>query len=205
MDTAVQAFRKCVLDAYRPLIESGSYSVISEPRGHFANLFFVRIGNTSTLIEVEGINWGANAWTKVFRADKAAHDRDCLPIGRLLEQRGAVPVFKKGKRQDSLSQEEQIYLYAYAIMNAAKDVLTGDFSALDVLVAEDEELQQQRDSRAPSPSQKAANIASSEAGHAFKNGDYSKTVELLKPHLKHLNDSQKKRYQLALSRLAGGT
>jgi len=39
--------------------------------------------------------------------------------------------------------------------------------------------------------------AASEAGNAFKRGDYAKTVKLLESHLPHLSPSQRKRYELA--------
>jgi hypothetical protein len=47
--------------------------------------------------------------------------------------------------------------------------------------------------------------AASEVGHAFKHGAYQKVVDLLNPYRESLSPSQRKRYQIALSRISENT
>ncbi len=194
----VEAFRAWVLDAYRPLLDQGFRELGRRP-GEFVNEFTVRLGNQTIVIEVEGINWGMNAWTKVLRASEADQDRYGLPISTLLAQRiraaGGKPAHKpKG-------QAAQIQALARLILEHAKDVLRGDLSALDALVQAEREREAERRARAPSAEQRALLAATARAGHAFKRGDYTQVVELLRPHLTLLSSSQRERYDVALSHL----
>ena len=200
LDT-IQAFRACVLDAYRPLLEQGGFRELGKRPGEFVNKFSVRLGNQTTVIEVEGINWGMNAWTKVLRACEADQDRHGLPIGSLLARRIRSAGGKPGTRPKG--QAAQIQASARLIFEHAKDALGGDFSALDELVRMERERMAQRQACAPSREERAMLVATARAGHAFKQGDYGTVVELLRPHLALLPSSQRERYEIALSRAQG--
>jgi hypothetical protein len=195
--STVEAFRACVLDAYRALLDQGGFRELGRRPGEFVNEFTVRIGNQTTVIEVEGINWGMNAWTKVLRASEADQDRYGLPIGSLLAQRIRAAGGKPASRPKG--QAAQIQAWARLILEHAKDVLGGDFSALDALVRAEREREAERRAQTPSAEQRALLAAAAKAGHAFKKGDYQKVVELLRPHLVLLSSSQRKRYDVALS------
>jgi hypothetical protein len=170
-------------------------------RGEQVNEFAVRIGNGKAVIEVEGINYGFAAWTKLFRASAADDDRYGLPINELLRRRQGAGVREATKqrkrRRQSPDQLGDIRNAAEAIFEHAKDVLEGDFSALDEIVEEERVLLQEQSVKPLSREAKAAVVAASEAGHALKQGDYRKVIALLEPHLPYLTPSQLRRFEMA--------
>lgn len=198
-DDAVQEFRACVLGAYGPLLEHGDFRELPGRSVDQANEFSVRIGNSTTVIEIEGIHYGKAAWLKVFRATEADADYYGLPIGKLLTARSEG---RNVNAHAQKSQLEQIRQDAEDILQYAQDILSGDFSALDDLVKVQKKLDEERRAKMPSPAQRAADAASAAAGHAFKQGDYCKVVELLTPHLDLLSPSQKKRYEVSKGRIS---
>jgi hypothetical protein len=193
-------FRACVLVAYAPLMRSIEFVELPWRRGMGANSFTVRIGNATTIIEVEGIHYGTAAWTRVFRASDIEETRAGLPIHRLLQLRQGLTA-KRQRRRRQLGQLAEVEETAAAIIKHAEDVLLGDFSELERLAETERLLQQERLERALPREEKAGVVAASEAGHAFKRGDYAKVVELLEPHLVHLSPSQRKRYAVAKARI----
>ena len=162
--------------------------------------FTVRLRNATTIIEVEGINYGTAAWTKVFRASDREETRAGLPIHRLLQLRQGLTT-KQQWRRNRRGQLAEVEETAAAIMKHAGDVLLGDFSELERLAETERLLQRKRLEKALPSEEKAAAVAASEAGHAFKRGDYPKVVEVLEPHLAHLSPSQRRRYAVAKARI----
>ena len=167
------------------------------------NKFAVRLGNAAAVIEVEGTGYGFGAWTKVFRAVDADTSYYGLPIGALLLQRQGLGARNLKKRRcRPLSQLGEIEAAAALLLEHAKDVLTGDFSKLDEIAERERLLQEERLANALTGEEKAAVVAASEAGHAFKRGDYGKVVELLEPHLAGLPESQRRRLEIAKTAIA---
>jgi len=191
-DDAIQEFRACVLDAYRPLLEHAAFREMPKRSVDYVNDYSVRIGNSTTVIEIEGIHYGKAAWLKLFRATEADADHYGLPIGQLLALRISRRKVKGSKLEGQLAQIRQD---AEDILQYAQDVLAGDFSALDDLVKVQNQLDEERRARMPSPAQRAADAACAAAGHAFKQGDHRKVVELLTPHLDLLSPLQMKRFE----------
>jgi len=198
-DTAIQEFRACVLDAYGPLLEHAAFREMPKRAGDFVNEYSVRIVNSTTVIEVEGIHYGKAAWLKIFRAAEADSDHYGLPIGQLL----ALRISRRKKPSKLQGQLAQIRQDAADFMQYAQDIVAGDFSALDDLIKVQNQLDEERRARMPSPAQRAANAACAAAGHAFKTGDHRKVVELLTPHLDLLSPSQKKRFEISTGRITG--
>ena len=194
-------FRTCVFDSYAPVIHSMGFVELKPRQGEYVNDFSVRIGNDTTVIEVDGINYGFHAWTKIFRASAADDDRYGLPIYKLLQQRqglNAKEIRQLHRReQNCADQLEEVREKAKAILSHAKDVLSGDFSTLDKIAEQERHLQQEQLAKALPSEQKAAVVAATEAGHAFKRGDFHNVVALLEPHLSRLPASQQKRFELA--------
>jgi hypothetical protein len=199
-------FRACVLAAYALIIRDLGFVELPPRQGEHLNKFAVRIGNGMAVIEVEGIGYGTAASTKIFRASDAEDNRYGLPIGALLRQRQGLDAKETRKRQTRRSklpdQLGDIRDSAAAILEHARDVLAGDFTALDQIVARERLMREERQAKALPPEIKAAVVAASQAGHAFRRGDYRKVIELLKPHLPHLPQSQQKRFQMAQRSLA---
>jgi hypothetical protein len=197
---ASRLFRATVLEAYRPLLERAGFRELPRRPGAHLNEFSLRIGNSTTVIEVEGIGYGAEAWTKVFRAGEADDEPYGLPIGELLALRAPK---RQGAAGRPVGQPAQIAHDASAMQRLAPDVLAGDFTALDELVRSGKRRDAERLAARPSPLQKAADAASAEAGHAFKRGDHRSVVELLAPHLDHLSPSQRRRLERSRALLDG--
>lgn len=198
---AFDEFRKCVLAAYAPLTRAMGFVELPRRQGTDVNTFTVRLGNATTIIEVEGIHWGTAAWTKVFRASDSEASRQGLPIDKLLQLRQGLTAKQVEKalkrRRKQSNQLVDIKETAAAILEYARDVLMGDFSELEQIAEQQRLCDQEQLKKALPMEQKGAVVAASEAGHAFKRGDYAKVVELLKPHLPHLSPSQRKRYAIA--------
>jgi hypothetical protein len=152
---AVDEFRTWVLEAYRPLLEQGFAETAPRSAVH-ANPFSVRIANSTTVIEVEGVHYGAAAWTKLFRRPDVDLDQYGLPIGELLAMRVLERMSKKHAAE---GQRAQLFRDAADLFQHAQDVLSGDFSALDAISQKQAQLEQERRARAPTPQQRAANIA----------------------------------------------
>jgi hypothetical protein len=94
-----EEFRECVLAAYAPLIRTMGFVELPRRQGRDVNRFSVRIGNATTIIEVEGIHWGTAAWTKVFRTSGRAASGEGLPINRLLQLRRGLRSERAQKRR----------------------------------------------------------------------------------------------------------
>jgi hypothetical protein len=200
-----EEFRECVLAAYAPLIRTMGFVELPRRQGRNLNRFSVRIGNATTTIEVEGIHWGTAAWTKVFRTSGRGASGEGLPINRLLQLRQGLQFERASKRRRKQpDQLADLTETAAAILEHARDVLMGDFSELDQIAEQDRLIRQEQLKKALPKQQKAAVVAASEAGHAFKRGDYARVVELLEPHLPHLSPSQRKRCALAKSAIGVG-
>jgi hypothetical protein len=199
----VEKFRAGVLAAYEPIMREFGFVELPLRKGKYVNKFAVRIGNTAAVIEVEGTGYGSGAWTKVFRAGDADTSYYGLPIGALLLQRqGLSPTDLKKRRGKPIGQLGEIQAAAAMLLEHAKDVLSGDFSKLDEIAEQQRLLKQEWLSNALSGEEKAAVVAASEAGHAFKRGDYGKVVALLEPHLDRLSESQRRRLEIAKTAMA---
>ncbi len=101
------------------------------------------------------------------------------------------------RRRKQLDQLADIRDAATAILEHARDVLLGDFSKLDEIAEQERRLRQEQLKKALPSEQKAAVVATSRVGHAFKRGDYRKVVQLLEPHLPYLSPSERKRLAIA--------
>ena len=192
-------FRQCVFKEYDVIISSYSFVEHPLPERKFINNFQVRLANATTLIIIEGINYGMASWTRVCKFPQPFEKDDDLPIWRYISERkgGSWPPKRKSKKKKELGQLVQIKEQAKDLLEYASDVLRGDFSAIDNLIEKEKIEAEERKLNAPSPARRAANVAASEAGHALKKKEYQKVVKLLKPHLHLLPESQRKRYLLA--------
>ncbi|MBO0764103.1 MAG: hypothetical protein J2P50_05890 [Hyphomicrobiaceae bacterium] len=161
-----EEFRECVLAVSAPLIRRLGF-VDLPPRGRDVNRFGVRIGNATTVIEVEGIHWGTAAWTKSLRTSGPGASGRGLPINRLLQLRQVLQFERVSKRRRKQpDQPADVTETAAALLEHARDVLMGDFSELDRIAEQERLFRQEQLKKAPPKEQKAAVVAASEAGHA---------------------------------------
>jgi hypothetical protein len=194
---SLEEFRASVLAAYAPIMRGLGFREVEPPKARHANKFTIRIGNPTTVIEVEGIHWGSAAFTKIFRASDADDSYYGLPIYKLVRLRQGTTENAAKRLRKSPDQLRDIDNMARAIIEHAMDVLRGDFSALEEIVEQERILHEEQLAKALPKEQKEAVVAASQAGHAFKRGDYLSVVALLAPHLPYLSPSQRKRFELA--------
>ena len=199
---STEEFRAWVLEAYRDLLIEGDFAELAGQRDKRVKPYSVRIGSGTTVIEVEGISWGADVWTKVFRLHEANSDCYGLPIWDLVRERRADEHDKPAKRP---GQRSAIFADAADLVTYAQDVLSGDFIGLAQVEARLQRAEAERLTHLPSPEEKAARTAAAEAGHAFQSGEYAQVVKLLEPHLALLPASQVRRYELSLERLTSAS
>ena len=57
-----------ILDAYRSLLTNRGFQELPRRPGDFVDEFSVRIGNDTTVIEIEGIHYGMAAWLPQSKA-----------------------------------------------------------------------------------------------------------------------------------------
>ena len=125
--------RSCVLDAFRELIESDDFREIAKATGKHVNSYQVRIANGTTIIEVEGINFGHNAMSWLARRDRDEpiyrHRYDSrVPLWTVLKAKGL-----EGRR--AVGQLDAIRRDAALIIEHCRDVLGGDFAIFDKVPA----------------------------------------------------------------------
>lgn len=129
-----------------------------------------------------------------------------IPYERLAQNHEASKT-PKNKRKMEFSQKEQIYFAAQFIQNNLKNVLQGDYTLLTQRSQQlAEEKAKNRTDLAKflndpeAQAKRDAIVAISEAGHAFKNKNYKKVVEILEPHIKYLPPKQLERLMVAKSK-----
>lgn len=195
---SVEEFRTWVLEAYRPLIESKGFVELPPHEEEWRNPFAVRLGNPSLVIEVEGTGYGESADMQVFRIQASVLCECTHPLWSLINTRR--PVQPKLRRGQGGGQRQEVFRHAAIVMEYASDILSGDVAALDEAIEAERRVEEERKVARPSREQRAADAAASEAGYAFKRGEYSVAANLLEPHLDLLPSSQRKRYEIARQR-----
>ena len=103
-------FRQCVFKKYDAIISSYSFVEHPLPDREFINKFQVRLANPTTLIIIEGINYGMAAWTRVCKFPQPPEKDNDLPIWRYIsERRGeSWPPRRTSKKRKEFGQLEQI-------------------------------------------------------------------------------------------------
>lgn len=171
----------------------------SLPDEEFINKFQVIFSKDNFKLIVLGEGYGTIA--SVFFMSP---NNEKIPYG-LLDKNNRD--FKKIKKKET-SQKDQIFFAAQFIKENLTNVLQGDHTLLvqlgnhfaEVKAKSKEDLSNfLNDPEAQA--ERAARVAVSEAGHAFKKKNYKQFVELLEPHIKHLPPKQMKRLIAAKSQL----
>jgi hypothetical protein len=93
---------------------------------------------------------------------------------------------RPSRRRRQPDQLEQIALIAGMLRAHCTDFLTGDLTRFNAAVARWKEITRPRPISAEQREQRAFDTACSEAGHAFKRGEFKRVIELLAPHMSRL-------------------
>lgn len=192
-------FKETVRDAFGYLGREFAFREVEPPAKHLEfNPFIVWLVNATTLVQVEGINWGFAAQVILGPADAENSWHDIVPLWAVLKH-GRPDMYEEATR--SAGQLGDIRVYAHALREAASDVLRGDFgvfaSARAIVEAQGA---QQRIRQHEETRERSRRAAVAAAADAFRARDFRRVVELLMPHADLLTPAERARLDYARTR-----
>jgi hypothetical protein len=157
------------------------------------NQFQVRYRNDTTLVRVEGINWGYGVQVLLGPRRRPLFGRDdnfpLWPIVKLREP----DLYKKLFAGDQLAQ---LAAHAVALKRCAEEVLRGNFA----IRAEVDRSIKEAPSQRSEMKEGRYRIAVEEANKAFRAKDYQRVVEVLAEHENRLTRAQRSKLEYAKRR-----
>ena len=125
---SIERFRKASRGAFLPVLERYGFKEEALPKIQYINEYQVRWANDTTMIIVEGINWGMNIDVRLASLDESIMDYETYAFDDLLALRNPGFVQSDG-------QHAQMAQYANQLAENATDVLSGDFRVFPKLAA----------------------------------------------------------------------
>jgi hypothetical protein len=189
-------FKKTARDALGYLGSEFAFREVEPPAQQVeVNPFILWFVNPTTLLQVQGINWGFAAQVIVGPADARSDWSATMPLWPIIKLR-RPDLYDKAAQ--SPGQLGDLRYYAHALREIASDVLRGDFgvfpSARAVLEAEASQLRS-RDQEEARHRNHATAVAA--AAFAFRSGDFGRVVELLGPHAELLTPAEHAKLEYA--------
>jgi hypothetical protein len=140
---SLSEFRETVREAFGYLERELAFREVEAPAQHVAdNPFLLWFANATTLVQVEGINYGFAAQVILGPADAADDWRAAVPLWAIIKHRRPDLY---DETFGSAGQLGDIRLYADALRETAGDVLRGDFRVFaDARAIIDAQLRHQR-------------------------------------------------------------
>jgi len=156
------------------LITEYGFQEMPEPREY--NQFSVCFRRGPFGVDVYGEGWGEFA-----RCD-LIHAGEHLGFGSLVPNEALPP----RPRRSPPDQLEQIAIIGPLLRAHCTDFLVGDLTRFTTALTRWKEITRQRPVSQAQRDQRAFDTACSQAGHAFKRGEYGRVIELLAPHAARL-------------------
>lgn len=175
MPPTLEEFKEACRRECSFLVSQYDFQEMPEPREY--NQFSVCFRRGLLGVDVYGEGWGQHASCDLI------HGKEELGLGSLMPKT-AFPRPSRRRRQPD--QLEQIALIAGMLRAHCTDFLTGDLTRFNAAVARWKEITRPRPISAEQREQRAFDTACSEAGHAFKRGEFKRVIELLAPHMSRL-------------------
>jgi hypothetical protein len=165
------------------------------------NPFVVWFVNATTLVQVQGINWGFAAQVILGPADAGAEWHATVPLWAIVKHR-RPDLYDESAR--SPGQLGDIRDYAHALREAASDVLTGDFRVFSSAraIIEAHAVQQRRHQQAEARDRNHM-AAVKAAAVAFRARDFGRVAELLGPHVDLLTPAERAKHDYARAHIGG--
>jgi hypothetical protein len=193
---ALVEFQETARDAFGYLGREFAFRELEPPAKYLeVNPFIVWFANATTLVRVEGINWGFAAQVMLGPADGKDGWHDTVPLWAVIKHR-RPRLYEEVTR--SAGQLGDIRLYAHALRETASDVLRGDFGVFTAAraIIEAERVQQQiRQQEKTREGSRGAAIAA--AADAFRARDFRRVVDLLMPQADLLTPAERARLDYA--------
>jgi hypothetical protein len=195
-------FKTAVRDAFGYLRRDFAFREEEPPPSQVeGNPFVVCFVNPTTLVQVQGINWGFAAQVILGPADAGTEWHATVPLWAIVKHR-TPDLYKEAER--SSGQLGDLRDYAHALREAAGDVLTGDFrvfsSARAIIKAHAVQQRSHQQAEARDRNHMAAVKA---AAAAFRARDFGRVAELLGPHADLLTPAERAKLDYARARRGG--
>jgi hypothetical protein len=174
MKPTLEEFKDACRRACGFLMSQHHFQEVQAPRQY--NEFSLCFRRGSLGVDVYGEGWGEVASCDLIHGD------DQLSFGWLIPHT-AQPQLSRRPRPNQL---DQIATIGALLQTHCTDFLTGDLARFAAALARWKEMTRPRAISPAQREQRAFDSACSEAGHAFKRGDFSRVIELLAPHVGRL-------------------
>jgi hypothetical protein len=199
--TAIE-FKETARDAFGYLQREFAFREVEPPAKHLAvNPFLVWFTNATTLVQVEGINYGFAAQVILARAGTGDEWHTSVPLWAIMKHR-RPELYEESFR--SSGQLGDIRVYADALREVASDVLRGDFRVFAAARAViDAQIIHRRLSEREQTHEHRHQVAVARAADAFRSKDFNRVVELLLPHAERLTRAERAKLEYARARTAG--
>ena len=200
--TAIE-FKETARHAFGYLVREFGFREVEPPAKHLeVNPFLVWFANATTLVQVEGINYGFAAQVILGPAVAGDEWASTVPLWSIVKHR-RPDLYEDTFRAPG--QLRDIQGAAVALREAASEVLRGDFRVFGTARATiDAEAVQQRRTEQDSWRERDHQIAAAGAADAFRAKDFKRVVELLQPHAKLLTSAELKQLAYARARVGDG-
>jgi hypothetical protein len=181
-------FKETVRDAFAYLGREFAFRETEPPANHLEmNPFIIWFANETTLVQVEGINWGFAAQVAIGPVG-SRDEHATVPLWAVIKHR-RPEVYEEFTR--STGQLGDVRAYARALREVASDVLRGDFrvfaAARAIVEAQRVQLRESQRQESRDRNYRAAVTAASDA---FRARDFGRVVELLMPHMELLTPAE---------------
>lgn len=187
----LEDFLRCARQEFRFLVLEFGFQERALPRRRDVNQFQVRYRNATTIVEVEGVNWGYGVNVLLGPRRKPFFRPEIkFPLWPIVKLR-RPDLYDKLAVGDQLAQ---LSAWAAALRECAEEVLRGDFGVR----AEVEKLVEEvllRERSGLEEWQYRAVIE--EANEAFRSKDYHRVVGILMQHENRLTPAQRSKLEYA--------
>jgi|SRR5215217_2729705 len=199
----ITEFKETVRDAFGYLEREFAFREKEPPAKHLeVNPFVIWFVNPTTLVQVQGINWGFATQVILGPANAGDEWAATVPLWAVLKHRR--PDLYEELRT-SAGQLGEIAVYAHALQLAVTDVLEGDFSVFAAARAIVEaEAIEQRASQKEEAREHKHRAAVAGAAQALRARDFRRVVELLTPHAELLTAAERAKLDYARARVGRG-
>jgi hypothetical protein len=192
-------FKETARNAFGYLGREFAFRELEPPAKYLeVNPFIVRFANATTLVQVEGTNWGFAAQVILGSANAEDSWPDTVPLWAVIKHR-RPDLYEEAMR--SAGQLDDIRLYAHALRETASDVLGGNFgvfaAARAIVEARGAQLRVQQHEEAQERDRSSAVAA---AADALRTGNFRRVVDLLMPHAELLTPAERARLDYARAR-----
>jgi hypothetical protein len=192
-------FKETARDAFGYLGREFAFREVEPPAKYLeVNPFIVWFANATTLVQVEGTNWGFAVQVILGPADAGDGWHHTVPLWAVIKHR-RPDLYEEATM--SAGQLGDIRVYAHALRETASDVLRGNFgvfaAARAIVEAHGVRLRIQQHEEARERNRSSAVAA---AADAFRARDFRRVVELLMPHADLLTPAERARLDYARAR-----